>query len=117
MCCTWHSAHSDAQASKLSDYGQIRVGLFASILSGIGEAISDVRHKVVEEGWFGRQVTDANPLAMPEITAPEISPPVKPEGSVWEPPRQSFEEAWATKLSPDDPSSVEPGRDAPGLDR
>ena len=93
------------------------MGLFASILSGIGDAISDVRHKVVEEGWFGRQVTDAHPAGMPEITAPEIHPPSKSEGSVWEPPHQSFEEAWATKPSPDDRSAAEPGRDAPGLDR
>lgn len=93
------------------------MGLFASILSGIGDAISDVRHKVVEEGWFGRQVTDANPSSLPEIIAPEIRPPSKPEGSVWEPPRQSFEEAWAAKPSLDDRSVAEPGRDAPGLDR
>jgi hypothetical protein len=93
------------------------MGLFASLLSGIGEAIADVRHKVMEEGWFGRQVTDNHSFAFSEISAPEIRPPATSEGTVWEPPRQSFEEAWATKPSPDDPSSIEPGRDAPGLDR
>lgn len=104
-------------ARDMAEHGRSGQGLFAAILAGIGEAISDVRHKVVEEGWFGRQVTDAYPSAMPEITAPEIRPPAKPEGSIWEPPRQSFEEAWATKPAPDDRSAVEPGRDAPGLDR
>ena len=93
------------------------MGLFASLLSGIGEAIADVRHKVVEEGWFGRQVTDNHSSAFSEIRAPEIRPPAKPEGSIWEPPRQSFEEAWATKPAADDRITGEPGRDAPGLDR
>ena len=93
------------------------MGLFASLLSGIGDAIADVRHKVVEEGWFGRQVTDNLPSDLSGITQPEIRPPSKPEGSVWEPPRQSFEDAWATTPATDDRSAVEAGRDAPGLDR
>lgn len=32
--------------------------IFEEALSSIGAAISDVREKVVEEGWFGRAVTD-----------------------------------------------------------
>ena len=32
--------------------------LSESILSAIGDAITDIRHKVVEEGYFGRVVTD-----------------------------------------------------------
>lgn len=32
-------------------------GILDTIISGIGEAVTDIRHKVVEEGYFGRQVT------------------------------------------------------------
>jgi hypothetical protein len=32
--------------------------LSESILSGLSDAITDIRHKVVEEGYFGRVVTD-----------------------------------------------------------
>ena len=28
------------------------------LLRGIGNAVNDIRHKVVEEGWFGRVVTE-----------------------------------------------------------
>ncbi len=28
-------------------------GFFASLFGLLGEAIADIRHKVVEEGWFG----------------------------------------------------------------
>ena len=50
---------------------------FEEALASIGGAISDVREKVVEEGWFGRSVSDGQ--AAPEapdsgvslVTAPE----------------------------------------------
>ena len=44
-------------------------GVLNSIIKGIGEAVTDIRHKVVEEGYFGRQVT-------PDIQ-PEVSPYVE----------------------------------------
>lgn len=44
-------------------------GVLDSIIKGIGEAVTDIRHKVVEEGYFGRQVT-------PDIQ-PEVSPYVE----------------------------------------
>lgn len=34
-----------------------RKSLLDEIVSGFANAVEDVRHKVVEEGWFGRQVT------------------------------------------------------------
>jgi hypothetical protein len=40
-------------------------GVLDSIIKGIGEAVTDVRHKVVEEGMWGRQVT---PDAQPEVS-------------------------------------------------
>ena len=29
------------------------------VARGVAGAIDDIRHKVIEEGWFGRQTTDA----------------------------------------------------------
>jgi hypothetical protein len=49
--------------------------LFEEALSSIGAAIADVREKVVEEGWFGRAVTDGGSAA-PESSqaAPSVPP-------------------------------------------
>ncbi len=40
-------------------------GILDTIISGIGEAVTDIRHKVVEEGYFGRQVTADEPAKSP----------------------------------------------------
>jgi hypothetical protein len=40
-------------------------GVLDSIIKGIGEAVTDVRQKVVEEGYFGRQVTPDLPQQSP----------------------------------------------------
>ena len=32
-------------------------GLFDTLFAAFGKAIADIRHKVVEEGWFGRATT------------------------------------------------------------
>jgi len=40
-------------------------GVIDSIVKGIGDAVTDIRHKVVEEGMWGRQVT---PDAQPEVS-------------------------------------------------
>jgi hypothetical protein len=54
--------------------------IFEEALSSIGAAISDIREKVVEEGWFGRAVTDGQSAATPEAT-PDATPaaPVQEE--------------------------------------
>jgi hypothetical protein len=44
--------------------------IFEEALASIGVAISDVREKVVEEGWFGRAVTDGQSAGGGEPTAP-----------------------------------------------
>jgi len=40
-------------------------GVLDSIIKGIGDAVTDIRHKVVEEGMWGRQVT---PDAQQEVS-------------------------------------------------
>lgn len=42
-------------------------GILDTIISGIGEAVTDIRHKVVEEGYFGRQVTADEPAKSPYV--------------------------------------------------
>jgi hypothetical protein len=55
------------------------------ILSGFGNAVDDIRTKVLEEPYFGRAVTDGQPEVnlqvpeayeqmAPEVEAPEQSP-------------------------------------------
>jgi len=62
------------------------VGLFQALLEGVGQAISDIRHKVVEEGWFGRDETLTR-------GAGSLYRPVMEERPT------SFEELWAPRLS------------------
>lgn len=45
-------------------------GFWASIGRELAYAVEDIRHKVVEEGWFGRQVTPS--------TFPRDEPPMSP---------------------------------------
>ena len=47
--------------------------IFEDALASIGAAISDVREKVVEEGWFGRAVTNGQSAGAPEA-APDAAP-------------------------------------------
>jgi hypothetical protein len=47
--------------------------LFDSVFKGIGDAIADVREKVIEEPWFGRAV------AGPETDAPQWPQAREPE--------------------------------------
>lgn len=35
--------------------------LYEQLLDGIGNAVNDIREKVVEEPWFGKVVTDSAP--------------------------------------------------------
>jgi len=42
-------------------------------LRGIGEAFADIRHKVIEEPWFGREVTPTPDRAHePEAKRPAV---------------------------------------------
>lgn len=56
-------------------------GLFASLLNEFARAVEDTRHKLVEDGWFGRQVTGDAP------------PPAETLG--WDRLTISFDEQWA----------------------
>jgi hypothetical protein len=44
--------------------------LIDEFLEGVGNAVRDVREKVVEEAWFGRTVTDNIPPS-PELNGQE----------------------------------------------
>lgn len=89
------------------------MGLLADIIAGFGEAVSDIRHKLVEEGWFGRQVTDREaPATLDEVTSGRTI-----HDASWEPPRQSFEEAWSPSSKDPTPDAPSPGREGPDLDR
>lgn len=102
-------------------------GLFDALFSGIGDAIADIRQRVVEEGWFGRIVT-GDPV---EVTRRSDYRDIQPEG-------RSFEEMWEADPEhlpealdhlrgmdelwmPSDPGSTGPNGDIPrqdlGIDR
>jgi hypothetical protein len=76
--------------------------MIGKLFEGLAEAVGDIRHKLVEEGWFGRPVTDKQPEAGTAIPG-------------WDMQRPSFEEQWAV-------GEREAAHDAPspehqGLDR
>jgi len=48
---------------------------FSAFTDFFGEIVGDIRHKVVEQGWFGREVTDTP--AQP-VCPPSFEPPVNP---------------------------------------
>jgi hypothetical protein len=48
--------------------------LFEQFTDGVANAITDVREKVVEEGWFGRVVTDNGQSHESAPAAPEAAP-------------------------------------------
>lgn len=74
----------------MTDSGKSPVaGLLDALFAIFGEAVSDIRHKVVETGWFGRQTTDTDPVSNIEINAPgETGMPS------WYDDRRSFAERW-----------------------
>lgn len=46
-------------------------GILEALFQIFADIVTDARHKVVEESWFGRQVTDIAPPA----AAPGVAPP------------------------------------------
>jgi hypothetical protein len=50
--------------------------MFEDALASIGAAIADVREKVVEEGWFGRVVTDGQSATDSGAGEPAVAAPV-----------------------------------------
>jgi len=43
------------------------------LAKGFGDAVADIRQKVVEEPWFGRAVTDQGVQPAPQETEPQPS--------------------------------------------
>ncbi|MDI7774685.1 hypothetical protein [Asticcacaulis sp. EMRT-3] len=80
-------------------------GLFARLFEEFGRAIEDIRHKAVEEGWFGREVTGQ---------APGADSAESPSESLgWDMPRASFDAQWAPAEKKQD---IEPAKEAPEPD-
>lgn len=56
------------------------MSLLDEIIEGFTNAIDDIRHNVIEQGWFGQETTgdinsgDTTDTQALEITAPEIAP-------------------------------------------
>ena len=111
--------------------------LLEGLYQGVIDARDDIRHKVIEEGWFGKQVTDVG-LArehqerwlgkeQPDDGLTNVerlyklhpndtelwgeTEPTKP--SPFEARRQSFDELWATE---DRAEGVEPPEKDRGID-
>lgn len=78
-------------------------GFLDSLFEAIGRVVEDIRHKVVEEGWFGRQVTGD-------------APPNAAERLGWDMPKQSFDELWAPAERDAAKEQDAPERDGPGMD-
>ena len=60
-------------------------GFYEQLFHGVGDAIDDLREKVIEEPWFGRVVTERGEAEpWPEITEEKQQPPAF-EGEVFGP--------------------------------
>ena len=79
---------------------------WGGLFDAIGDAIADVRHKVVEEGWFGRAVTDDA-----QADATSFYRPVTQE------PLVSFEEQWAPRAPSEAPAERARAPEGPEIDR
>lgn len=71
------------------------------LLRGIGDAISDARSKLIDEGWFGGREAAPGSVSSLGWTTEGAEP-----ARGFDMPRQSFEDAWA-------PRGREPMRDIP----
>lgn len=81
------------------------------VAKGIGDAVADVRSKLIDEGWFGRRGPSASSPSADlgwELDAP------KPRTMDDLRALQSFEDAWATREPPID--KLDPDYDL-GIDR
>lgn len=80
-------------------------GFLDVLFASIGNAIADIRHKVVEEGWFGRAVTRD-----PRKAHDDFYRPVLPERAT------SFEEQWAVREAAPTERDRAQERSGPGID-
>ena len=49
------------------------MSLLDEIVRGVGEVFADIRHKVIEEPWFGREVTPTTDQAIePKAARPDV---------------------------------------------
>lgn len=73
------------------------MGIFNGFFNGLGEGVADavdqIRHQVVEQGWFGQQTT--GDISLPQIEAPKIEAPQTQakDGEVLPPEPPSFSPA------------------------
>jgi hypothetical protein len=74
--------------------------LYDQLAEGVGSAITDIRHKVVEEAWFGREVTGNGHENAPDPTA-ETAAPVESQNLWQEKVQQAREQAEKEPPAPD----------------
>ncbi len=79
-----------------------RAGLLDSLFDLLREAFVDIRHKVLEEGWFGRQVTGDSPAEPPSLG--------------WDVPQRSFDELWGPVERSGEKDTAAHDHDTPGMD-
>ncbi len=72
-------------------------GFWDELFANIGDAVADIRQKVVEEGWFGRAITDDTQTGVGSFYRPVTQEPLA-----------SFEEQWMPR------ERSEAGRDIAG---
>lgn len=68
-------------------------GIADRLVAGLGDAVADIRTKLLDEAWFGRRTTspgEASSLGW------EQPPTVRAAADTM--PRRSFEETWATRV-------------------
>lgn len=85
------------------------------MIAGFGQAVDDIRAKLIDEAWFGRRA--ASPRQFEPQDLGWDGPDTRRSGQ--EPsfmPRPSFEDMWATRER--EPAGLEPDRDQdPELER
>lgn len=67
------------------------MGIFDGFAEGLASAIDDIRHKVVEEPMYGREVTGN--IELPQVQTPTIEPAQPLSGEVMPPEPPSFSPA------------------------
>lgn len=68
------------------------MGFFDGFAEGLADAVDDIRHKVVEEGMYGRETTD-------DIKLPQVEPAA--EVSKWDSFMQDMGEIQPPEPTPD----------------
>lgn len=67
------------------------MGIFEGFAEGLAAAVDDIRHQVVEQGYFGQQTTGN--IELPQVQAPTIEAPQAMTGDIQPPEPASYSPA------------------------